>query len=141
MSEPHSEDACPFLREDADGILCFAIEGDISDEIARSLCAVFRRVWESGREVFVLADARRVGTLTAAARSALAEELRGVRFGGVASFGASFSVRVVTTLASRSVQFFTGEVYPLAFFDTEDEARAWLLAQRDALRATRRQGA
>ncbi|WP_438038836.1 STAS/SEC14 domain-containing protein [Sorangium sp. So ce128] len=141
MSEPRSEDACPFLREDADGILCFAIEGDISDEIARSLCAVFRRVSDSGREIFVLSDARRVGTLTAAARSALAEELRGVRFSGVAVFGASFSLRVVTTLASRSVQFFTGEVYPLAFFDTEGEARAWLLAQRGALRATQRQGA
>ncbi|CAN96743.1 MULTISPECIES: STAS/SEC14 domain-containing protein [Sorangium] len=141
MSEPRSEDVCPFLREDADGILRFAIEGDISEEIARSLCAVFRRVSESGREVFVLADARRVGTLTAAARSAMAEELRGVRFGGVAVFGASFSVRVVTTLASRSVQFFTGEVYPMAFFDTEDEACAWLLAQRDAIRATQRQGA
>ncbi|WP_437294381.1 STAS/SEC14 domain-containing protein [Sorangium sp. So ce426] len=141
MSEPRSEDACPFLREDADGILCFAIEGDISEEIARSLCAVFRRVSESGREVFVLSDSRRVGTLTPAARSALAEELRGVRFGGVAVFGASFSLRVVTTLASRSVQFFTGEVYPLAFFDTEGEARAWLLAQPDALRTTPRQGA
>ncbi|WP_437276297.1 STAS/SEC14 domain-containing protein [Sorangium sp. So ce375] len=141
MSEPRSEDTCPFLREDAEGILCCAIEGDISDLIARSLCAVFRRVSDSGREVLVLADARRVGTLTAAARKVLAEELGGVHFSGVAVFGASFPVRVVTTLAARSVQFFTREIYPLSFFDTEDEARVWLLAQRDALRATRRQGA
>ncbi|WP_437587235.1 STAS/SEC14 domain-containing protein [Sorangium sp. So ce1000] len=138
MSEPPSEDTSSFLREDPEGILCFAIEGDISDPMARSIAAVFRRVSDSGRELFVLSDARRVGTLTAGARSALAEELRGLRFSGVAVFGASFSLRVVITLASRSVQFFTGEAYPLAFFDTEDDARAWLLAQREEIRATRR---
>jgi hypothetical protein len=50
-------------------------------------------------------------------------------------------MRVVMTLLARGVHILTGRFYSQQFFDTEDEARAWLLAQRDALQASRRPGA
>ncbi|WP_436621350.1 hypothetical protein [Sorangium sp. So ce136] len=45
---------------------------------------------------------------------------------------------MIATLATKSVQLLTSRSYPVEFFATEAEARAWLLAQRDALRARRR---
>ncbi|WP_044966417.1 MULTISPECIES: STAS/SEC14 domain-containing protein [Sorangium] len=141
MSDPRIDDASRALCEDAEGILCTAIEGDISDDTARAIAAACRRLSESGRAVLVLSDARRTGTISASARKVMAEELRGVRFDAIAVFGASFAVRVVSTLAAKSVQILTRQSYPVEFFETEGEARAWLLSQRDALRATRRRGA
>ncbi|WP_437828657.1 hypothetical protein [Sorangium sp. So ce1153] len=57
---------------------------------------------------------------------------------GARLIGAAFSVRVIAMLAAKGVQLLTSRSYPVEFFDTEREARAWLLAQRDALRAGRR---
>jgi hypothetical protein len=141
MRDALIEDANPALREDAEGILCTAIDGDISDETARAIAAACRRLSDSGRQVLVLSDARRTGTISASARKVMAEELRNVRFDAIALFGASFAVRVVSTLAAKTVQLLTRQSYPVEFFETEGEARAWLLAQRDTLRAWRRSGA
>ena len=141
MRDALIEDANPALREDAEGILCTAIDGDISDETARAIAAACRRLSDSGRQVLVLSDARRTGTISASARKVMAEELRNVRFDAIALFGASFAVRVVSTLAAKTVQLLTRQSYPVEFFETEGEARAWLLAQRDTLRARRRSGA
>ncbi|WP_437276295.1 STAS/SEC14 domain-containing protein [Sorangium sp. So ce375] len=141
MRDALIEDANPALREDAEGILCTAIEGDISDDTARAIAAACRRLSDSGRQVLVLSDARGMGTISASARKVMAEELRNVRFDAIALFGASFAVRVVSTLAAKTVQLLTRQSYPVEFFETEGEARAWLLAQRDTLRARRRSGA
>jgi hypothetical protein len=141
MRDALIEDANPALREDAEGILCTAIDGDISDETARAIAAACRRLSDSGRQVLVLSDARRTGTISASARKVMAEELRNVRFDAIALFGASFAVRVVSTLAAKTVQLLSRQSYPVEFFETEGEARAWLLAQRDTLRARRRSGA
>ncbi|WP_437620102.1 hypothetical protein [Sorangium sp. So ce1151] len=64
--------------------------------------------------------------------------MRTARLDAVAILGAAFSARVIATLAAKGVQLLTSRSCPVEFFDTEREARAWLLAQRGALRATRR---
>ncbi|WP_437809326.1 STAS/SEC14 domain-containing protein [Sorangium sp. So ce1078] len=123
------------LREEPDGILCVALHGDMSEETMRAMMAALRRVAESSREVLVLGDLRRAGTIPAPARKVAAEVMHTARLDVAAAVGASFSVRVVVTLTTKGVQLLTGRSYPLAYFDSESEARAWLLAQRDALRA------
>ncbi|WP_437578276.1 STAS/SEC14 domain-containing protein [Sorangium sp. So ce887] len=138
MSGVGLENACPDVRDEPDGIVRLEIHGDVTDDRARALVGVLRRMAESGREVLVLADARHTGAIPASARKAAAEELRSVRLDAVAIVGAGFSLRVVVTLLSKGVHLLTGKPYPQQFFMTEDEARAWLLAQRDALRARRR---
>ncbi|MGK3959623.1 hypothetical protein WMF38_42085 [Sorangium sp. So ce118] len=64
--------------------------------------------------------------------------MRTARLDAVAIIGAAFSVRVIATLAAKGVQLLTSRSYPVELFDTEREARAWLLARRDALQARRR---
>ncbi|WP_437568204.1 MULTISPECIES: STAS/SEC14 domain-containing protein [unclassified Sorangium] len=137
MSDPGPEAARLTLREDPDGLLCTVVEGDLSDDMAREIAAACKGLSDSGREVLVLSDTRRIGTILPSARKVMASEMRAVRFDAIALFGASFAVRVVSTLAAKSVQILTQQSYPVQFFETEAEARAWLLAQRDALRGSR----
>ncbi|WP_437828656.1 STAS/SEC14 domain-containing protein [Sorangium sp. So ce1153] len=139
MSDPGAEDASSsLLREDPDGFLFTVTVGDISEDTARAIADACRRLMDSGREVLVLSDASRTGTILPSARKAMADSLRGVRFDAIAVFGGSFPLRVVSTLAAKTVQILTGQSYPVEFFATEAEARAWLLARRDALRARQR---
>ncbi|WP_437731673.1 STAS/SEC14 domain-containing protein [Sorangium sp. So ce1335] len=135
MSDPGRADASPWLREDPDGFLYTELEGDLTEEAARAVAAACRRVNDSGREVLMLCDGRHTGTVAASSRKALVDGLRTVRFRAIAIFGASFPVRVISTLAMKSVQILNRKAYPLEFFETKAEARAWLLAQRDAMRA------
>ncbi len=138
MSDAGPEHANLSLREDSEGFLCTVVEGDLSDEMARAIAAECKRLSDSGREVLVLCDTHRTGTISPSARKVMANEMRAVRFDAIAIFGASFAVRVISTLAAKSVQILTQQSYPVHFFDTEAEARAWLLAQRHAVRARRR---
>ncbi|XXX78205.1 STAS/SEC14 domain-containing protein [Sorangium sp. So ce134] len=138
MSDLGLKDACLDLREEPDGILRVALHGDLTEDRARAAVGAVRRMAESGRDVLVLADVRHMGSVPASARKVSAEEMRTARVDAVAILGASFSVRVVLTLLTKGVHILTGQLYPQQFFDTEGEARAWLLARRDALRARRR---
>ncbi|XXT16920.1 STAS/SEC14 domain-containing protein [Sorangium sp. So ce429] len=138
MSDPGPEEASSSFRDDPDGFLFTVTVGDISEDTGRAIAVACRRLMDSGREVLVLSDAHRTGTITPSARKAMADGLRGVRFDAIAVFGASFPLRVVSTLAAKTVQILTGQSYPVEFFATEADARAWLLARRDALRARRR---
>lgn len=137
MSDVGLEHACPDVRDEPDGILRVALHGDLTDDRARAIVGVLRRVAQSGREVLLLVDTRHTGVLPPSARKAVAEELRSARLDAVAIIGAGFSLRVVLTLLAKGTQMLTGQSYPQQFFGTEGEALAWLFAQRDALRARR----
>lgn len=141
MSDLGLKDAGFDVRAEPDGILRVAVHGDLTEERARAIIGALRRVGESGREVLLLADAHHLGAFPASTRKVVAEEMRSTRVDAVAIIGVNFSLRVVLTLLAKGVQIVTGRPYPQQFFGTEDEARAWLLAQRDAIRARRGQDA
>ncbi|KYF60439.1 hypothetical protein BE08_00005, partial [Sorangium cellulosum] len=119
MSDPRRADARPWFREDPDGLLCTHVEGDLSEDAASALAAACQRINESGRDVLMLCDARRMGTVPAPTRKAMADGFRPVRFIAIAVFGASFTVRVITTLATKSIQILNRKAYPVEFFETE----------------------
>ena len=137
MKVPSLDGASFDLREDSDGILCTVLDGTFSEDMGRALAATCLRLTESGRDVLLLCDTHRASALPSAARKVVAHEMRGVRLAAVAVVGASFTMRVASTLTYKGIQIVTGQSYPLEFFATEAEARAWLLAQREALRAER----
>ncbi|WP_437944936.1 STAS/SEC14 domain-containing protein [Sorangium sp. So ce296] len=139
MSDLGPEDASPEVHEEPDGLLRLTMRGELTEDRARAIFTVLRRVAESGRDVLVLADAHHMGIIPPLARKVLTEEVRSARIDAVALVGASFSVRVIVALLAKGIHMITGRPYPQQFFATEDEARAWLFAQRDALRAARRQ--
>ncbi|WP_438015355.1 STAS/SEC14 domain-containing protein [Sorangium sp. So ce315] len=138
MSDPRRADARPWFREDPDGLLCTHVEGDLSVDAALALAAACRRINDSGRDVLMLCDSRHMGTVPAPTRKAMADGFRPVRFIAIAVFGASFTVRVISTLAIKSIQILNRQAYPVEFFETEAEARAWLAAQREVVGAGQR---
>ena len=125
------------LHEEPDGILHVRVDGALSEEIARSIAAASRRIAESGREGLVLADVSRMKVIPQAVRKLMASGTLDARHGAVAIVGASFTLRVAAMLTARSLNLLTSRSYPVDFFATEAEARAWLLAQREVLRARR----
>ncbi|WP_437509326.1 STAS/SEC14 domain-containing protein [Sorangium sp. So ce1099] len=137
MHDPDPRHSVLELREEPDGILHVAVNGDLSEEIARSIAAASRRMAESGREVLVLADVSRIKAIPPGVRKLMASGAVAARHDAVAVLGASFTLRVVATLTSRSLRLLTSRSYPVEFFATEAEARAWLLAQRGVIRARR----
>ncbi|WP_437531862.1 STAS/SEC14 domain-containing protein [Sorangium sp. So ce726] len=140
MSDLGPEDASLDVREEPDGILRLEIHGELTEDRARVLVAALQRASEGGRDVLLLADVRRMGSFLAPARKVTADGVRSARIGAVAIIGPSFSLRVIATLIAKGVQMLTSQPYPQQFFEAEGEARAWLLARRDALRAGRRPG-
>jgi len=138
MSDPRPAGARFELREEPDGLLVIATDGDVLEDNARALVDAFQRLTDSGREVLVLADARRCGAVAPAARKVYLDGLRSARLDGIAVFGAGFHIRVMATLIVKSINLLTKRFPLLVFFETEAEARAWLLEQRGALRAGRR---
>ncbi|MGK3974313.1 STAS/SEC14 domain-containing protein [Sorangium sp. So ce118] len=135
MHDPDPRHSVLELREEPDGILHVAVNGDLSEEIARSIAAASQRIAESGREVLVLADVSRLKAIPADVRKLMSSGRVAARHDAVAIVGASFTLRVVATLTSRSLRLLTSRSYPVDFFATEAEARAWLLAQRGVIRA------
>ncbi|WP_437320162.1 STAS/SEC14 domain-containing protein [Sorangium sp. So ce385] len=137
MHEPDPRRGVLELREQPNGILHITADGELSEEMVRSIAAASRRIAESGREVLALADVSRIKAVPHDVRKLMASGALGARHDAVAVVGASFTLRVLAMLTARSMNLLTSRSYPIEFFATEAEACAWLLAQRDEIRARR----
>ncbi|MDI3288209.1 STAS/SEC14 domain-containing protein [Polyangium sp. 15x6] len=107
------------------------IRGDVLGDDMRTQIAALRALAKrSGGSVFWMADVTAMGTVTTDARRATAaHEFAAVRasLGGSAIIGASFTARVVSTLIMRAVRALEPHgIRPVAFVETEAEARAFL---------------
>jgi hypothetical protein len=113
--------------------LCFVTNnGDISIEDAAALMSRVGAVAGVNRRVFLLFDVTRSGNMAPEARKAVVDTLGKLPVGGIAIFGATFTIRVVATLILKAI----GIIYPSApaahFFSSEAEARAWLSERRSS---------
>ena len=129
MSANRQYDVGADTHDESSFIIAMQASGELDERAARALCTEFRRRSAATGSAFLFADFSGVTSMGAAARKAVLEELRDVRLDAVAVLGASFQIRVLSMLIARVLQMFTRH-YPLRFFDTEEEARAWLLEQR-----------
>lgn len=107
------------------------IRGNVLGEDMRAQVEALQALAEhTGGGVFWIADVSEMGSLTPQARRmAAAEEFAGVRtlLRGSAVVGASFTTRVVATLLIRAVRALEPRrIRPVAFVETEAEARAFL---------------
>ncbi len=107
------------------------INGDVSADDMRTQIEALRACSErAGHAIFWLADVRKMGALSAEARRAAAgassTEVRAA-LAGSAIFGAGFSTRVMVNLLARAIRALNPtKLRPLAFVETEEEARAFL---------------
>ena len=85
-------------------------------------------------EPFLLADVGRLGSISHAGRRASRETSRGLSLRAIAVIGASFHVRVLSTLLIKSMRLVNRNIYEIGFFAAEDEALEWIGEQRARIR-------
>lgn len=79
----------------------------------------------------VLLDLSRTSSISAQARKAAVKERGEMPVRASAAFGGSFGIRILATLVIKaSAVFFPKHEHTFRFFDSEDEARAWLEQRR-----------
>jgi len=111
------------------------IDGDVSaDDVRMQLEMLHALAKRVGHPIYWLTDVRNMGTIASEGRKAMAAasstEVRDA-LAGSATFGAGFSKRVLVTLMARAVRVLQpGSSRPLAFVETETQARAFLDEQR-----------
>jgi hypothetical protein len=91
----------------------------------------------AGRPIFLIVDLSEVDNINPGARKVISESFKRIEFRGTAMFGASFQMKVVAKLINSALGLFQKSKYPQEFFDSLDEALAWV----DQLRAKARGGA
>jgi hypothetical protein len=86
-----------------------------------------------GRSIlFFLIDAEELENIAPEGRKAVAETLKEIPLRGMAVIKAPLKAKVVTRLVITAINLFRKDsnLNPIAFFDTEEEGRAWIAARR-----------
>lgn len=86
-----------------------------------------------GRKIlFFLIDAERLDNIAPEGRRAVAETLKEIPLRGMAVIKAPLKAKVVTKLVITAINLFRRDanLNPVAFFDTEEEGRAWIASRR-----------
>ncbi|MBZ4415646.1 STAS/SEC14 domain-containing protein [Myxococcus sp. RHSTA-1-4] len=85
--------------------------------------------------IYLVSDMRQSSGLTPEVRKAIGESPDANPFAGMVIFGASFAVRTMANMMTRAAALLGRQgTKPFAMVDTEEEAKAWVAAQRDAAR-------
>jgi hypothetical protein len=111
-----------------DGILRLGFIGNINKEKAEAFIKEIIPFLEAATEaepLLALADSSRTGKVSSAARKIFTEMYRDSRFKKVAVVEASRYARVLAGFLIKA----TGRASTLRFFDSEEEAVAWLKAK------------
>jgi hypothetical protein len=109
--------------------ICFIeLFGDISGEESAQMVAVLNRLVVR-RKIFLMVLMKHLGAISMEARRA-GLELEAY-LGAMAIVGASFSMKVIVTLAEKAFRFVRRDVpEPVWFFETEAEARSFFERRR-----------
>jgi hypothetical protein len=113
--------------------------GDVSaSEISRMVAEINRSPLE-GECIYTINDMTRMGALDGLARRTSVTAPIKWRIRGMAFLGAGFGTRVVLTFLNRAFEMITKGTRStsIAFFDTEEQARAWIDALRRQTSAER----
>ncbi len=82
--------------------------------------------------LFFLIDAEDLDNIAPEGRKAVAETLKEIPLRGMAVIKAPLKAKVVTKLVITAINLFRKDsnLNPIAFFDTEEEGRAWIASRR-----------
>ena len=86
-----------------------------------------------GRKIlFFLIDAEDLENIAPEGRKAVAETLKEIPLRGMAVIKAPLKAKVVTKLVITAINLFRKDsnLNPIAFFDSEEEGRAWIASRR-----------
>jgi hypothetical protein len=113
----------------------WCLAGDVTTDDIQAIYEVQTKFCEGKPYIFVLVDVSEIRSISADARRAAAE---GPKIGNStlpvranAVVGASFHFRIVGTLIAKAAKLIhRSRENPTRFFETEAEARAWLVERR-----------
>lgn len=100
----------------------------------RSLTALLEQINAEQGVLYILGDIRELRWFASDARHDSADWMRRTHIGAMAVVGAGQHIRAIVSLVLRAAILLGGARYPLRFIQTEEEARAWLIAERSAAR-------
>jgi hypothetical protein len=121
------------VREEGD-VLAVTLVGDESVEEAKEFIAVLERLIERHGCYGMLIGVSKLGTISPEARRLTGQWPGSAACYGNAVYGGSVTTRTLLTFVLRAIRLFRKQSLPIAFFKTEDEARAWLAEQRERAR-------
>jgi hypothetical protein len=111
-------------------MLISCVRGDFMAEDANAYFRLVDQVLAEHGQYFMLVDMSRADTIPAETRRISAEFGKKHPAAGIAVWGSNVAVRVLFTLVVRTVNLFQKNPSPIAFVASEQEARAWVAAQR-----------
>ena len=116
------------VREELD-VIVLTLVGDVSLQDVKQIVFVIDSVIARHGRYGGVIDIHKMGSFSPEARRVASEWTGSGASYGNAFFGGGFTARVLMVLVSRVIQVTMGKLMPLGFFKTEEEARAWLVAQ------------
>jgi hypothetical protein len=131
-------DGPSFHRWDPPDIAFLALIGDISGHDMQRLIEVTLLSVAGRSYVLGLIDFTRVGTISPEARMIARTSASHFPMRGTAIFGGGFHHRVLALLVNKAASLLKKDHQPIAFFATEEEARAWLDERREVVLAKER---
>lgn len=117
--------------EDPD-IIYMKFGGTVTTEDAQELLRRQIAMAQGKKLLFFLIDAEDLENIAPEGRRAVAETLKEIPLRGMAVIKAPLKAKVVTKLVITAINLFRRDsnLNPVAFFDTEEEGRAWIAMRR-----------
>ena len=137
--DPHAQPTEVF-ETDPDSV--FVIGGsELTDDDMRKIFGLVTQLKAQNEVVFVLFDGRKTQSITPGARKVLAEQKSSEWHTRVrVAFGFSFAMSVVANMILRAQKLLSRKEMHVHFFEREEEARAFFLAERERVRQLVREG-
>jgi SpoIIAA-like len=121
------------IRREPPDLIVFRTEGEIGEEDARTIVDNLHDFAREHPNPFIIWDVSRLVRHHPAARKVSMTVKKHAQGRALVILGARFQTRVLVTLMVKAFALINKEaVTPMAFFDTEDEARAWFEERRRA---------
>jgi len=113
-------------------IIFMKFGGAATTEDSQELLRRQIKMAEGRKLLFFLIDAEDLDNIAPEGRRAVAETLKEIPLRGMAVIKAPLKAKVVTKLVITAINLFRRDsnLNPVAFFDTEEEGRAWIAARR-----------
>ncbi len=111
----------------------FIARGEIAPEEMEAFSMFVAENTRGQPFVLTLTDLTELGAISAATRKTVMRSGK-LPYRGMAYYGGNFQAKVLTKLALRALQLVTrGTDNPIRFFDSESEARAWIVERTRTL--------
>lgn len=118
------------VREELE-VIFLTLVGDVSLQDVKQIVSVIDSLIERHGRYGGVIDIQRLGSFSPDARRVASEWTGSGASYGNAFYGGGLTARVLMVLVSRVIQLTMGSLMPLGFFKTAEEARAWLVVQRE----------